>query len=146
MKFRSVWIWHQYIFHWNICFLSHIYFWGKFYFAMEFRHLEEVLYIIREYCKYKNSHYDWYTVKKKKFFIKDFFSKCDQIRSFLRIWSHLLKKSLMENFFLCAVIFEQIKSDIDHSFPSETTMVITYFARRRQPLASFEISHFILWH
>ena len=30
--------------------------------------------------------------------IKDFFSKCDQIRSFLQIWSHLLKKSLMENF------------------------------------------------
>ena len=35
-----------------------------------------------------------------KFSIKDFFSKCDQIHSFLRIWSHLLKKSLMENFFL----------------------------------------------
>ena len=30
------------------------------------------------------------------------FSKCDQNRSFLRIWSHLLKKSFMENFF-CAV-------------------------------------------
>ena len=30
--------------------------------------------------------------------MKDFFSKCDQICSFLRIWSHLLKKSLMENF------------------------------------------------
>ena len=37
-----------------------------------------------------------------KFSIKDFFSKCDQIRSFLPIWSHLLNKSLMENFiFLC---------------------------------------------
>ena len=30
--------------------------------------------------------------------IKDFFSKCDQICRTLRIWSHLLKKSLMENF------------------------------------------------
>ena len=30
-------------------------------------------------------------------------SKCDQIRSFLRIWSHLLKKSLTENFIFCAV-------------------------------------------
>ena len=30
---------------------------------------------------------------------KDLFSKYDQIRSFLRIWSHLLKKSLMQNFF-----------------------------------------------
>ena len=38
-----------------------------------------------------------------KFSIKDFFSKCDQIRSFLRIWSHLLKKSLMENVVFCAV-------------------------------------------
>ena len=36
--------------------------------------------------------------KKKKFSIKGFFSKCDQTRSFLQIWSHLLKKSLMENF------------------------------------------------
>ena len=38
-----------------------------------------------------------------EFSIKDFFSKCDQIRSFLRIWSHLLKKYLMENFIFCAV-------------------------------------------
>ena len=38
-----------------------------------------------------------------KFSIKDLFSKCDQIRSYLRIWSHLLKKSSMENFiFLCS--------------------------------------------
>ena len=33
--------------------------------------------------------------KKTKFSIKDFFSKCDQIRR--------LKKSLMENFIFCAV-------------------------------------------
>ena len=38
-----------------------------------------------------------------KFSNKDFFSKCDQIRRKLRIWSHLLKKSLMENFIFCAV-------------------------------------------
>ena len=43
------------------------------------------------------------TVQKVKFSLKDFFSKCDQIRSFLRIRSHLLKKSLMENFiFFCS--------------------------------------------
>ena len=45
-----------------------------------------------------------YTAQKMKFSIKDFFSKCDQIRRKLRIWSHLLKKSLMENFILCAVL------------------------------------------
>ena len=36
--------------------------------------------------------------KKMNFFIKDFFNKCNQIRSFLRIRSHLLKNFLMENF------------------------------------------------
>ena len=43
------------------------------------------------------------TAQKMKFSIKDFFSKCDQICSFLRIWSSLLKKSLMVNFIFCAM-------------------------------------------
>ena len=43
------------------------------------------------------------TAQKLKFSNKDFFSKWDQIRSFLRIWPHLLKKSLMENFIFSAV-------------------------------------------
>ena len=38
------------------------------------------------------------TAQKMKFSIKDFFSKCNQIRDFLRIWSHWLKKPVMENF------------------------------------------------
>ena len=42
--------------------------------------------------------------QKMKFFIEDFFSKCDQIRRKLRIWSHLLKKCLMKNFIFCAVL------------------------------------------
>ena len=44
------------------------------------------------------------TAQKMKFSMKDFFSKCDQIRSFLRNWLHLLKKFLTENFILCAVL------------------------------------------
>ena len=44
-----------------------------------------------------------------KFFINDLFSKFDQIRSFLRIWSHLLKKSLTENFIFCAVNIVRLK-------------------------------------
>ena len=51
--------------------------------------------------------------KKMKFSFKDFFSKCDQILSFLRIWSHLLKKSLMENFIFCAVL---VKEEVLHNF------------------------------
>ena len=35
---------------------------------------------------------------KNEFSIKNFFSKCDQIRSSLLAWSLLMKKSLMENY------------------------------------------------
>ena len=38
------------------------------------------------------------TAQKLKFSIKDLFSKYDQIWSFLGVWTHLLKKSLMESF------------------------------------------------
>ena len=37
-----------------------------------------------------------YTAQKMNFSIMDFFSKCDQICSLLRIWSDLLQKSLMK--------------------------------------------------
>ena len=40
-----------------------------------------------------------------KFSITGFFSKCDQVRNFLRIWPYLLKKSLMQTSF-----FVQCKS------------------------------------
>ena len=68
-----------------------------------------------------------------KFSIKDFFSKCDQIHRKLRIWLHLLKKSLMENFIFCAVscdhrknvkkenrsrLLHEIKSTLRHFFNS----------------------------
>ena len=49
------------------------------------------------------------TAQKMKFFIKDFFSKCDQIRRELRISSHLLKKSLMENLIICAVLIQALQ-------------------------------------
>ena len=44
-----------------------------------------------------------------KFSIKDFFSKCNQIRSFLWIWSHLLKQSLLESFIFCAALYTSTK-------------------------------------
>ena len=49
------------------------------------------------------------TVQKMKFSIKDFFSRCEQIRRKLRIWLHLLKKSLMKNFIFCAVPMQKIQ-------------------------------------
>ena len=41
--------------------------------------------------------------QKMKFSMKDFFSKCDQIRKILPIWSYLHKESLTENFIFCEV-------------------------------------------
>ena len=43
------------------------------------------------------------TAQKMKFSMKGFFNKCDQVRRKLRIWLHLLKKYLMENFIFRAV-------------------------------------------
>ena len=51
------------------------------------------------------------TAQKMRFSIKGFFSKCDQICRKLRIWSHLLKKSLMENFIFCVVNFAKYKKN-----------------------------------
>ena len=39
--------------------------------------------------------------------VKDLFNKFDQIRRKLQIWSHLLKKSLMENFIFSAVYHKE---------------------------------------
>ena len=41
-----------------------------------------------------------------KISIKDFFCKSGQIRSFLWIWSHELKKTWMENVILCTVVIK----------------------------------------
>ena len=56
-----------------------------------------------KFCKDTGTDDRRITAQKMKFSIKDFFSKCDQICSFLRILTHLLKKSLMGNLILCAV-------------------------------------------
>ena len=53
---------------------------------------------------HKLDYVDDLTAQKMEFSIKDFFSKFDQIRSFLRIWSHLLRESLIENFIFCVVL------------------------------------------
>ena len=58
-----------------------------------------IMLLFKSQIKYTES-----LLKKLKFSIKDFFCKCDQIRRKLRIWSHLLKKSLMDNFIFCAVL------------------------------------------
>ena len=55
--------------------------------------------VLREYGFFINSKV-WFmsTAHKMKFSINNFFSQCDEICSFLRIWSHSLKKYLMKSF------------------------------------------------
>ena len=45
-----------------------------------------------------------------KLFIKDFFSKCDQIRRKLQIWSHLLKEIFNGKLHFCTVMCYKLLS------------------------------------
>ena len=82
-----------------------------------------------------------------KFAIENFFSKCDQIRRKLRIWSHLLQKSLMENFIFCAVdiaakrevtLFSFMNSDMvkPEKYESFSTCISRYPETLRRPRLS----------
>ena len=68
-----------------------------------------------------------YTAQNMKFTIKNFFSKCDQLSRKLRIWSHLLNKSLVKNFIFCAkanffqgIGLHIIQLDINYGLLSKT--------------------------
>ena len=63
-----------------------------------------------------NNLYSFVIAQKIKFSVKDFFSKCDQICRKLRIWSHLLKKSLLKNFIFCDVIISNISLFMSYDF------------------------------
>ena len=72
----------------------------RFHLVSKISHMDRV----REYIRKCNQDPAIFlTAQKIKFSSNDFFKKCDQICSFLRICSHLLKKSLMENFSFCTV-------------------------------------------
>ena len=66
------------------------------------------------------------TAQKMKFSIKDFFSKCNQVRSFLRIWSHLLLKSLIENFIFvqCIANYNTATTDMDIDFNTMQPLIL----------------------
>ena len=71
------------------------------------------------------------TAQKMKFSIKDFSSKCDKICGKLWIWSHLLEKSLMENFIFCAV---RMIADIFYPICTLTITVLACFIRKKAKL------------
>ena len=61
-----------------------------------------------------------YTAQKMMFSIKDLSRKCEQFPRKLRIWSHLLEKSLMEHFNCCVVIGQRVSKIFGKDYPSET--------------------------
>ena len=65
-------------------------------------------------------------IQKMKFSMKDIFSKCDQIRRKLHIWSHLLKISLMGKFIFCALIKSKAIFLILHFTNHPTRIFIVY--------------------
>ena len=69
------------------------------------------------YFSVRTHHRGAFTAQQMKFSTADFFSKCDQIRRKLQIWSHLLKKSVMENFIFCAVLVAQLGVSTDLKDP-----------------------------
>ena len=80
------------------------------------------------------------TVQKMKLSIKDFFSECDQNLRKLRIWSHLLKKPLVENLIFCAVQNEnlwRLKTSKDKNIESHQNFTGSYKIlcnRRNDPI------------
>ena len=94
-----------------------------------------------------------------KFSIKDFFSKRDQIRRKLWIWSHLLKNSLMENFNFCAVKPESVlilptyifwKENLRKRFPFylHFTLIDPLVPLRQPPqrIIIIIINFILIWH
>ena len=71
-----------------------------------------------------------------KLSIKDFFSKYDQICSFLGIWSPIQKKFLMENFIFCAVLFKT----------SETSNLAVTLSALRDYYHSCILRVFVIWY
>ena len=70
----------------------------------------------------------------------DFLSKCDQIRRNLRIWSYLLKKSLMKNFIFCTVyisvegkIILGMRNKMFYKKEVVSASFVTYHITQKQP-------------
>ena len=82
--------------------------------------------------------------KKMKFSIKNLFSKCYTIRKKLRIWWHLLKKSLMENFFSFAVammLFYQFEISFSEKISTDKETFLLYSNAKREEATRLSINY-----
>ena len=84
---------------------------------------------------------------KTKFSIKDFFSKCDQIRRFLWIWSHLLEKSFTKTYweiFHKNIIFCAVSLFLSFSlFFFALTKMIALLLEHQQKYISYHMLKYI---
>ena len=85
-----------------------------------------------------------FTAQKMKFSNMDFLRKCDQIRSFLRIWSHLLKKSLMEKLqCLCSDFAKKtFLENVNATFSLISKIVISIEIFRRHIKGKYALKYF----
>ena len=67
--------------------------------------------------------------QKMKFSLEDFFSKCDQIHRKLRLWSHLLKRSLMKTSFFVHWTFEGYCVYLRKAIATPTFLRYLFFCR-----------------
>ena len=82
-----------------------------------------------------------------KFCIKDFFSKCDQIRTFLRIWSHLLEKSLMEDFIFCAMkLYFRVFLSLKDGWSAENLIQYQIFGMLTNHQTSYSGTICLIWN
>ena len=76
--------------------------------------------------------------KRQSFAWRIIFSSCDHIRSILRIWSHLLKKSLMQNFIFC-VSETFLEKTVEEDFEFTDSLLLTFHPKS---LLIFALIHF----
>ena len=62
----------------------------------------------------------------RNFPLRIFFSKYDQVCSFLQIWSHLLKKSLMKNFIFVQWILRDLSEQLFYRTPTNVCLYISF--------------------
>ena len=84
-----------------------------------------------------------FTAQKMKFSSKNFLTICDHIRSFLWIWSHLLKKSLMENFIFCQCFYHPAKNSAAKNIGKIRNI---FFGARETPCESVVIDKAIYFY
>ena len=59
----------------------------------------------------------------------------------LRIWTHLLKKSLMENFILCALRFKEEKSQLHYRLKISTPYNVGHITSKYQESKDIHLFH-----